>query len=408
MAVSKAGRTARKKSEKGKARQPDLRKFYGRDLSDVQAGSWSFRVMLLRGRGTKALDLTPLTESFTWENAEASLTGSIDLRRPDPQEPIPIGVGHRVAVDVRWRGSWYRLWQMRAGIPESDLADGSTSVDLTDDLSVLSRNKRNWSYKKTKRRKRGWFGHEIVRDVARKEGLRVGALAKCKYRQGRLVKKDAFALDIIREAYHQEREKSGRRFFIHMRDGKLEVLPLKRNSILYVFKEQVEEALVRQEQALKPVTILKGKARVGKGKQAKKLRYTAMDRKLVARYGKSTQEKDYGRVSSLKVLKDKVNRDYAQKTKVKRTGSLTVPGVPFLRRGDGIRWVSREPGYFGRTEDLRDRSFVYISSISHTVSGSGYTMQMDFVQEDPYVKDAERRDKELREKARKKRKERKK
>lgn len=399
--VSPAGRLERRAMAEARQKRPDLQRFYGRDLEPVRPGAFEFRLRLLRG-GAAPLDLTPVTEAFFWEDAEAVLTGGLELRRPDPEDAssIPIGVGHRVSCDVRWQGSWYRLWQMRVQPHSVDVGEGSLTVDLRDDLVLLGRERRDWSFRKTKTRKRGWFCHEIAMEVAKREGLKVGVIAKGKYRLDRLVRKNASGLDVLRAAYGHERRKSGRRFVIRMRNGLLDVIALQRNLILYEFKEQVEAAQVAQERAIRPVTVLEGRGRVGRGKGARRVRHTEARRAVIDRFGRTVEKKDYGRVDSLADLRDKVLRDYAKKLRVKRTASLTVPGVPFLRRGDSCRWVTKEEGWYGSTTELRDRSFVYVRQVRHSVTGGEYTTSMEVVQEDPYVKDAARQDREARERAR--------
>lgn len=405
MAVSRAGRTQRAATATARARRPDLRRHYGQPLSDVMPGAFEFRLRLLR-TGASPLLLDEVVESFSWEDADDVLTGSLSLRRPDPEdaESLPIGVGHRVLCEVRWAGSWYRLWQMRVQPPGVDLPEGTVDVELRDDLVLLDRGRYDWSFRKTKRRKRGWLPQEVTREVARRLNVPIGSIAAGKHRKTRLVKKNASGLAVIREAYGHERQKSGRRFIVRMRDGLLEVLPLRRNEVLYIFREQIESALLTQEQAIRPVTVIVGKGRIGKGSKARKVSVTAESREASRRFGRVEEEKSYGRVASVAELRGKAQRDLAKKLRIRRSARLTLPGVPFVRRGDACRWVTKEAGWHGSSSEIRDRSFVYVRSATHTVAAGEYTMTLDVVQDDPYVKDAERRDREARARARAKRK----
>lgn len=404
------GRKQRSATATARMRRPNVRKFYGRELKNIRPGDFEFSLTLLRGRGLGNVRIDTVVEAFDWTDEEAAMAGSLSLRRPDPDKPksLPVARGHRVQCRCRPVGatSWYELWTMRCGSPETSVTDGTVTVELADDLSRLSHNRRDWTFRKTKRRKQGYFAHDITKEVCRREGVKVGALAKGTVRIDKLVKKDTDALTMIREAYKKEQEKTGRRFVIRMRKGRLEVTPFQRNRILYQFANQLQDVQLSEEQKDKPITVLEGKGRIGKGKGAKRVRYTEARRDIVDRLGYAHQEKDYGRVDSLKDLRERVQRDYSKNIEVKRTASFTTAGVPFIRRGHGIRWKNVEPGWHGKSESSLDRTFVYATSVRHRVDSSGYVTEMDIAQEDPFQKDEERLDKEAREKARKARKKR--
>ena len=406
MAVrSRKGRIEARRRHLARLRRPDLNRFYGINLADITPGAWTFRLSLVPGRGKKGVVIDHVVESFDWADEAAALTGNLSIVRPDPRKPsaLPIAVGDRVKCDVRWRGSWYQLWQMGVEPWQTTLPDNAVSIPLADDLVQLDRGKIDWSYRKTKHRKRGWKADEVTRNVAKRLGLEVGQLARCRIRFDRLVKKKTSGLDILRQAWQKERDGTGRRFVIRIRNGKLEVIALRRNLILYVFKDQIQEAVLAMEQSSHPATVLVGRGHIGKGKGAKKVRHTEVRRDVLRRFGRVTREKDYGQVHSLADLKARVKRDYAKQLKITRTAQLTVPCVPFIRRGDGIQWRTNEPGWHGATSTTRDRSFVFCRTVRHSVSQDGQTTSLDLVQNDPYVKDALRLDKEQREKARKKR-----
>lgn len=382
---------------------PNLEREYGRTLPAVFPGQWDFRLDLLRV-GAEPLRIDDVAETFAWEDSGAVLTGSISLQRPYGAASLPVGVGHRVRCQVRWKGGWYTLWQMRVQPFSVDLTSGALDVPLSDDLVQLTRNRRRWSFRKTKRRPRGWYAHEVAREVARRSGVEVGSLARGSHRIGRLVRKNATDLDILRAAYGREREKSGVRFVIRMRDGKLEVLPLRRNQALIVLREQIEEALVELTGHARPVTVIRARGHVGKGSGAKKVTFTAYDGAILRRFGRSEDEKDYGRVDSEADLRARARRDLARRVRIKRTATLTVPGIPFIRRGDLAQWVTTEPGWSGSSTLSRDRSYVYVTSASHAVSAAGYALTLSVVQDDPYLADQKRQDREARERAKARRK----
>lgn len=293
---------------------------------------------------------------------------------------------------------------MRTGIPRAQVEGGTVDVELTDDLDVLKRNRRDWTFRRTKRRKRGWFAHEIARVVARKEGVRLGRIAKGTKRLRKLVKKDTAGLDILRAAYAHEREETGRRFVIRMAGGKLEIVPFQRNPILYIFGAQMQSAMIEKIGKARPVTVLEGKGRVGKGDEAKKVKHTEVRRDLIRRFGYLHKEQDFGRVSSKAELRRKVKREMAKQVRLKPTIEFEYAGVPFIRRGDGIHVKVKGEGFAGRDPQARKRAFVYVTAARFRVDGSsGFTMSISANVEDPYFKDRRRREREARERNRRER-----
>jgi hypothetical protein len=405
------GRTERDSSAKGKAHKPNLKAFYRGELSDITPGDFEFELALLRGGRSKPLVLDNVVESFTWEDSEATLQGSVSLRRPDPADPasLPIGKGQLIRCSVRYGGhAWRELWRMRCDSPVPDPVEGTVTVDLADDMAALSKGERKWTFRKTKRRRHGWRCDEIARHVCKELHLHAGKLAKGTKRFDKVVVTGS-GLAVLKDAYKRERDHSARAFVLRLRNGRVEAVPYQRNRVLYVIAEDLQTATQTIEQKDKPTTVIKARGHIGKGDDRKKLKATVFDRKVVARLGRLEKEHDYGRVKSRADLLHQARMDLAKEIRAKRTAELTIGGVPFIRRGDGLRWVTKEPGWYGKTTEVRDRSFVFCTAVSHTVgSGGEYTTTLSIDQDDPFVKDKERREKELRAKKRKARKARKK
>lgn len=388
-------------------KRPDLSRFYAGRLDGVTPGDFEFRLLLIRS-GVQTRRIDDLVTSFSWgdegESAKPYLTGELTVNRPDPGDAatMPIGNGHRVRCEVWWNGGWYQLWTMRVyGVPTVDLGSGELSVTLADDLDSVRRGRRRWRYRKTKSRKHGWLPQEVTRDVARKLGLKVGGLAKGRHRVSFSLNGTGF--DAIRKAYAHETEKTGIDYWLRSRDGKLDVVPFRRNTVLYVIRDEIVAAMVAGEQRIRPVTVIRATGRTGKGKGSRKVKYTAFDPDVVRRFGRSEEEWDAGRVASVAELKSKAKRRLANKIRVRRTADLTIPGIPFIRRADGMRWITSEAGWHGSSRDSLDRSYVFVTSVRHTVTDV-YTTQLSLQQEDPYVKDQAKRDAEKRKRARERRK----
>jgi hypothetical protein len=394
------GRQQRKRTPAARSRLPSLDHFYRYALPPMTPGDFTFELTLLRAR-QKPLDITINCESFTWNESSSEMTGNLQLHRSDPANPntLPIERGASVRCRVRWEGSWYVLWTMRVKPPESQLEENSTSVDLLDDMDLIKRTKRAWSFRKTKHRKFGYFPEEIVRIACKRQGIKTGAIAKGKHRVPSITLKKASVLDVCKRAYAHEKQKTGRSFVIRIRDGKLEIVPLKRNPLVYILSKQIQSALLAQEAASEtPATVWTGRARLDKGKDAKKISYTDFNRKVVAKLGYVHHEHDYGKVDSRADLKSKVQRDLAKALKVTRTAQVQYQGIPFIRRGDGAKLDLPGEGFKGKD------AFVYATTAAHTVQGATYTSTWDFTTEDPFVVLREQAEKEQRDAKRKERK----
>lgn len=381
-ATKNKGRDQRKRSATGRARRPTLDGFYRYALPPIRPGDFNFELMLLRP-GHPPFPLDRLTERFEWDESSSEMTGSLTLRRPRWDEPgsLPIERSHRVRCRVRWAGSWYVLWTMRCKPPEVAPEEGLVTVALQDDMDLIKRSRRDWSFRQTKHRKFGYFPEEIVRLVCKRAGIRVGAIAKGRYRVPKIVMKNASPLDVFKAAYAHERQKTGRSFVIRIRNGKLEIVPLKRNPAVYVLAKQIQTAMITQEPAQEtPATVITGRGRIGSGKDAKKVSYTDYNRAAVRRLGYVHREKHYGRVESVGDLRGKTQRDLARALKVNRTVQVTHAGIPFIRRGEGAKIGMPKEGFSGRA------AFVYATTASHAVQSGEYTSTWDFATDDPYVK----------------------
>jgi hypothetical protein len=402
---AKTGRAQRKQTPAARAKQPSLARYYGKRLSAVQPGDFEFELTLMRGRGTKPFALDDFVQSFEWADDETAMSGNVQLVRPDADDAgtLPVGRGHRIRCRVKWGGHWFEVWTMRCDAPETNVEPEqvTVSVDLHDDMDIVARGKRHYLHRKRKGHPHGYFGHEVLRDEAKREGIRLGAVVKCTSRMTKIDVTGSF-LDLATAIYKHEHEKTGLTYVLRMHNGRFEVVHYRRNRILYVLGDQIRTATVhRDPKKDKPVTLLVGKGRVGKGKAAKTVRHTEYRREMVARFGYMRRVKDYGHVDSAGALRSKMKRDLADEYKVDTSVDVEVAGIPFIRRGDGAQLVLASEGFSGV------RSFVYCTGARHQVQGGSYTSSFSFDLVDPFLKDQERREKDARAKARRKRKARK-
>lgn len=386
-----------------KARQPDLRRYYAHRLPEFDPADFAMELTLIRG-SAPALALNAVTESVDWQDTSgtSAMTGSLSLRRPLPQDAnsLPIGRGQRVRMKIKWGGSWYKLWDMRTESPSVDLS-GTVSVDILDEMDMARRSQRDRLYRKDKAHPKGWTADQVVRHAAKVDGIKLGKLAKGKHHMKRLKRNDASFLDIARSAYQEETDETGRRFVMRFRDGRFEVVPYTRNAVTFRFGANIIQGSVSREGTAKPVTAITGTARLGKGKSAKKIRFTLADKRVTKRFGYYHREKDYGHVTSLAALKTKVHRAYAESLRVTRKASFTVPFTPFLRRGDAVMLDLPSEGYAGAN------AFAFITDVEHRIAAGTRQTTITVDDVDPIHYYKEQREKVLREKARQKRKSRK-
>lgn len=395
-----SGRDEQRRTAVGRSHEPDLARFYAQAIAPITPGEFDLQLTLLR-TGAAQLGLDDVVESFTWsEDPDSStMTGSLQLRRPviDDASSLPIGVGHMVRARVLWAGRWYELWTMRCGAPEVAPDTGTVTVDLEDDMVLLHQSRRDYVFRRS-RATRPYYAHEIAAEVLRRNGARVGSLAKGTAPIRKLIRRNASAAAVITAAYAREHEHTGRRFVLRMRDGRVEVITFRRNTTLYVLGDQVQDPTVGQALPTDPVTVLTGKAKLGKGRKAKTIRHTITDAKIRARLGYVRRTRDFGRVTSRAELVDKTKRSFAKSVRITRIGTVTVPLLPFVRRGDGVRIDMPGEGLTGA------KAYVYIVSARHEVGAGGQTSTFEWTAEDPYVAEREAREAAQRAKARAKRK----
>lgn len=391
------GRAQARNSKARQAQKPDLYAFYRSRLPDIKPGDFDFEFVLLR-TGAANMNIDSAVESVEWRDEGAVLQGTIQLRRPVQDDPasLPVGRGHRIRCRVRWAGKWFELWQMRVLVPDTDPATGIVNCELLDDLDLLRRDVRDWNLRAGKRRPKGIRTDQLMRQVLK--GYKVGSIPQGKAYVKRLKRSDRSRLDMLRLIVAEERQVTKRRYVIRMENGKVSVKPFERNRILYVFEKQITEALLTVEGSARPFTVIEAKGRTGKGKAAKTVKATIARRDVVARFGRAVEQRNYGRVKSLADLKAKARRSYAANLRLKHKATITVPGVPFIRRGEGVEIRIPSEGYIG------DDAMVYTTRVVHRIDSGGYFTEMDVNRVDPFEKDKERVERELRAKKRAKRK----
>lgn len=379
-ATTSKGREQRRTTATAKARTPDLSKWYNTALPPQHPGDYQFRLDLLRP-GLTPFRLDKMVDTLGWTDETTVLTGSLSAYRPDPEKPatLPLGRGDLVRCTVKWAAQAYRLWTMRVQAPQPELDTGNTSVTLQDDMALLDSSKLDWFFRKSKAKKFGYTADEITIAVAQRLGVGIDTLPKGTQRFA-LVERNMTGLAVLKAAWSKEKTATGVGYVIRLRNGKLQIVPIRRNPLLYVLGPQIQTALLTQKTGSKvPTTVLEGHGHIGKGKGAQKVSYTEYDRSVVDTLGYVHQVKQYGEVRSHADLRAQVKLDYAAGIRVNDLITVDHAGIPFIYRGDGTQLKLPGEGYKGA------QSFVYCTRAAHTVQAATYTTEWDFTLTDPFL-----------------------
>lgn len=404
----KRGREQRRRTEKGQRRIVNPNRYYENRIANIVPGEFVFRIILVRTeyrrKRKRFLTINRFVEALTWTEDGSTTSGSATLRRPERlrSKSLPVRRGQGIRLDVRWRRKWYRLWTMPIiGEPDVDRTTGIVSIELGDPIDLLRRDERDWEYRKDARHKDGWRAHQVAADVARKVGLPVGRLSKGKVELERIRKKKGTAYEVLKEAYAQEADEDHRKYLIEIRNGKLVIRPLRRNRILYVVKAiERSSGTTSDPKNAQPATVIKA---TGRTKGGEKIELTIARPRVVRRLGRVTKEYDAGRVDGRGELREKAKRELERELRVNRTADIELPILPFIRRGEALKWSNREPGWHGPGPHTTDRQIGYVESVTHSLTPTSGSTAITLGQRDEFLRDQRRRDKELRDDKEKKR-----
>lgn len=408
---TKTGREQKVNSRRGKLQAPDLGAYYDNLLRQVQPGLAEFQIVLVRPEEPmpgRYLGLDRAGISLEWVEGEgATMTGTLTARRPGPRRvaSIPVLRGHRIRLRLKVGGEWSVLWDMQVTEPpETDVGSGTLTCALADPLSALHLNEKEWEFKKDKQHPDGWTCDEITRFVCKDQKVRIGKLVQGKVKIKKLKLKGS-GLEVIRKAYAQEKRKSGDRYVIRMRNGRLNVTTFGRPGVAFEIKGIEKSATTTATaKSLHPTTVIKAKGHIKSGDKNHKVEETVVAESAAGRFGRSEKEVDYGKVKSRSELREEAMRDLSEGLELERGATLTIPGMPLIEKGSQIIWRTNEPGWHGKVGDTdRDRAFAWATTVTHSLGPASYDTTFTLSQDDIYLADRERRDDERRSKSKKER-----
>lgn len=358
------------------SKTPNLARYYDHKLPPITPGDFSFYLTLLRG-GYPALDISGMASTLEWQDEGTVLGGTVALQYPDGKK-LWVARGHRIRCDTEWEGKRYQLWTMRCEPPQEDDEEVlSSTVTLVDQMDAMRRNKLVWHFLRTGKHRRGWTCDEIARFVCKRLGCKVGKLLKGKLYQHFSL--EGSGIEAIEKAYHAENQAHGVRYVLRMTDGRFESAQYQRNPLLFILKDQIKSALTSDTGQTYPVTVVHGYGYVGDGHKRKQLHFTAMNKATVRQLGYVPAQKHFGRVNSQADLEARTKRVLAGDLLAYKTATVSHPGIPFIRRGEGIQLDLPDAGFSGKD------SFVYTASVHNTVSGGEYVSEFDVSTLDPFA-----------------------
>lgn len=367
---------------------------------------WQTRIRLF-ARGTKtgggvgSVDISSLAQSITWQdqstddlaniNTQAAMTGSLVMTKPNLRDYKKLGglvfpgpgesftarmnslgvgegsappgaVGSVIICQVGYGNSYTNIWAMRvvpgydSGVSETvTLSDGSWTLNLADDLWAMAQTVADFKYTKGKvTRKNGWRCDQIALDLCQQYKIPVRTLCKgtAYFELAASDTQLTSPADVLTKAYAEETKRTGRTFIIRWGPpgqafplGALEVIPMRRNRVLYKFRDQLMEATLTRDMDPTFATVVEARGQLQSGKTTKKITFTAKNGGAINRFGFIRKTVNFGKVSSHLELQILAKRSLAQRLTPIRTAEINHPGFPTVRRGDAIHLNIPEEGY---------------------------------------------------------------
>jgi hypothetical protein len=376
----------RNKTDKPTDEELEIRNYWQRTGEPLPVRDYQWRVFAYRGDAPdkkKQLRLDPMVTQISWDDA---LIQQASITITNPHKQIRLTEGHKVTV--LWahkKGArWHKLWTLRITEVTTDEPGKTMSITAADELEWLKKSRDDFAYRKgegdsEEKRKQGWLAHQIVRDIAKRYGLKVGHLVKGTRVIEKLVEQNTSPLKVIQKAYEKEREETGYKYVIRMRNGRLNVTRLRRSQELLIYGGQALSATITRRLNKKLVTELSVTGKVEEdGEDAEKREFTIRaSRKVRAKYGYVhnfwTADEP---AKSIKALRREAKREIADRQEPDKEVALTVPGYPGLHRGDAIKVALKRSGV---------NELMYVTGASHTVTAGAYETALELSFDEFYI-----------------------
>jgi hypothetical protein len=376
---------AKKKPKKHRKHSDRIRNLWTKSAPPVEFGRERFHLTLHRkARRLPTVNLDDLVETFNWERAGSIRSGELNFYRPLKAHVVALMAhGDEVRCSVsRWDGGpRKRVWRMKVVTPQEQLAEGLVSLALSSSLDTAAKSKAAFKFRKGKRHPHGWNAKTITLAVAHRFHIPLGHVPEAHFEIHKLIEKSMSPIDVIAKAWRLERTHTGRRFDIDTSRDVIDIRELREPRYMLLIGERLmsDGTVTLGLRGLCSAVIVHATVKRKGKRKPKHLRVKVVDHKRVRRYGYI--------VRTVKAPKghdtDAELRHYGRKWLARRaqphnTVDFTMPGIPWLDRGDAVR-------IYLRSVQLHQRAFV--TSARHDVSAGSYTMDLTVGFTDPWVED---------------------
>lgn len=352
-----------------------------------------FQLWLVR-KGFGRIRVDTLATDITWDDAQPVLTGQLNLRMAqDSTKSFEALPGDLIILKARDTDAKIKeWWRMKITSPGADYASGVRTFMLANDLHRLYDSQAEFKYRKSTDHPKGWTGLEVIQDVLDQYGYDVGEIPAdladiriTKY--GPVVAKPSDVVVMVLNRFHREH---GKWYVIAYDHGKVNFRPYQRTERLLelgtLLSQAGYSAAISDRFATAVYMRSTGTQAAGNDKNK--------HRKVTHRPLRTLVEADdaverYGLITSMGFVYADSEQELVKLGKQHltmvvtpdRTITVTHPGVVGLRRHDAVR-INVEAD-----EDIFDQ-VLYVASVSFSLSGGQFDMQVTLSMDDPYVADA--------------------
>jgi hypothetical protein len=192
-------------------------------------------------------------ESVNWSDDAAVMTGSVTVRDGSfgLGTSMKLREGDRVRLFMDTGSGFRQLWTMRIYAPSKAMKEGQGTYKLANDLDLLRRSSDDFSFPVNRAHPRGWTGSEMIAEICRQYGVRIGGIAKFKFRRKKSTNyytpRHPNVLGIIEEIINVEFQHTGKHHVIRWDRDSLWVAPFVHSPSLLALGPQLIDASYTSE-----------------------------------------------------------------------------------------------------------------------------------------------------------------
>lgn len=368
---------------KSSQRAPAPKDYWRKSQVPMSLGRDEWRVRAIRGNVPDIVTLDVEVTDASWsDTGEGPMSGTVTLSRRFKEAGIPtISNGHLLILEHRTStyAEFQEVWRMRVKNPDVSVEGRTVSFNVVEDTDLLARSRTIFRYGKSKGLPDGPRLQSILVDAAEKFGVKIGDCYPLHHRVKKLTVTGSLMDLIVRILRLERTEGSGHRLIWRWRNGKLEIVPLRRSQNMLLIGGAILSASYTQSMKDTFATAIRvrGTMKAAGGKKRKKTSVLVEDDDAIKRYGYILKElKAPKGVDTHDEAVRYAKRQLLTRRKLKKEVSFSHPGVVSLRRWDAIKLYLPE---------IELNTLCYVNSVEHSVSPGSYTMDVTVRFTDPYV-----------------------